>query len=83
MCCSVVHMTKPASPKYTVGQRVEVLATDFQTPGFPGVWELGMVTAVEPWRTGRWYVEVARNNGGSPIWHTVGTRDGNKYIKAL
>jgi len=87
---------KPASPQYTLGQRVEVLATDF-----PGVWETGTIvamqrvevlvtdadtgtTAVADWGyDGCWDVQVARNNDRPPVWQLVAERGGNKYIQAL
>jgi len=74
-------MTKPASPKYTVGQHVEVLAFDFETPGFPAVWMPGTVTAVEPMASGRWDVEITRANGKPPLRQIVGKRGGNRCLR--
>ena len=34
-------------PKYTPGQRVELLATDFETDGFPEVWMTGTIVAMQ------------------------------------
>jgi len=34
-------------PEYTPGQRVEVLVIDFQTPGFPEVWETGTIAVMQ------------------------------------
>ena len=34
-------------PKYTTGQRVEVFATDFETPGLPEVWMTGTIAVMQ------------------------------------
>ena len=64
---------KPASPEYTVGQRVEILATDF-----PGVWETATIVAVDLMDDGSWHVEVTLDNGRPPF-----DRGGTKYIRAF
>ena len=71
------------SPKYTVGQRVEVLATDFETPSFPEVWMPGTVRVVDPMDSGRWDVEVDRDNGRTGVRQVVGQRGGDNLIRAL
>jgi len=75
---------KPASPKYTPGQRVEVLAFDFETPGFSEVWMPVTITAVDPTDSGRW-VEVRRDNGrySRQILRKYGKRSRNNRIRAL
>jgi len=69
-------------PKYTTGQRVEVLAFDLETPGTPEVWLPGAVTAVDPTDSGRWVVKVAQDNGRVE-WQIVGKHGGSKHIRAL
>lgn len=73
-----------ASCKYAVGQRVEVLGADFDTPGFPQTWQVGTVAEVYVMneKRGLWYVEVQRDNG-APSTQVVGPRGGNKYIRAV
>jgi len=73
---------KPASPKYTPGQRVEVLAFDYATTGGEAVWTCGTVTAVEPTYPECWNVEVARD-GGKLYWQEIGQRGGDNLIRAL
>lgn len=46
----MTNTTAPAKTlsRYTVGQAVEVLITDFSTPGYPEVWTAGVVRDVVP-----------------------------------
>ncbi len=76
-------MTKPADPKFTSGQRVNVRAIDFATPGAPEVWRSGTVTAVSPMRPGGWAVEVTLDNRRPPIRYAVAERGRSDYIRAL
>jgi len=78
-------------PKYAVGERVEVLALDFETPstrrsrfeGSPEVWMPATVTAVDSMQSGdRWAVEVTPDGGRPPIRYAVGEY-GIKYIRAF
>ena len=69
-------------PKYTVGQHVEVLAFDFETPGFPEVWMPGTVTVADLMDSGRRRVVITRDDGHR-LRRIVGTRGGNKRIRAL
>lgn len=74
--------TKAPAPRFTVGQRVEVLAHDFTLPGQPLTWQAATVTAVEARGDKMWDVQV-RADGGA--WHPqiVGVRGGNKRVRAL
>jgi len=69
-----------SGPKLLVGQRVEVLA--FDTPGAPGVWMRGTITALDRPASGGWDVEVDRDKG-KVLRLMVAKRGGNKYIQAL
>ena len=74
--------TSVTAPKYTPGQRVEVLTVDFEALHLPYVWTPGTVTVADPMPGGRWRVVVTCDNGNlfRPI---VGKRGGNKRIRAL
>ena len=79
-------MTQTAAPKYTVGQAVEVEATDFAKPGMPRFWAPGVVESVTVMdeRKGLWNVHVKRTdqeNCWSP--QIVGPRGGNKRIRTI
>jgi len=72
--------------QYSEGQEVEVLVTDFSTPGFPRVWMPGTVDRVEPIGD-KTQVFVRRTITGSnnPAWESpiVGKRGGNKNIRPM
>lgn len=74
--------TTQTAPKYTTGQPVEVLATDFNTPGFPQAWFPGTVTIVEARDGGLWDVQVRAENG---TWHPqiIGKCGGNRRIRPV
>lgn len=67
--------------KYSTGQPVEVLAHDFETPGFPVIWHPATVTSVEAREGGMWDVQVLAAKG---TWHPqiVGKRGGNNRLRA-
>jgi hypothetical protein len=71
---------RPAA--YTVGQAVEVLATDFTVPGFPRVWTAGTVTKVEAFNAKLWDVMV-RDEAGHFYPQVVGSRGGNPNIRPV
>lgn len=82
-----MHMAQTTipRPRYTHGQRVEVLVTDFDTPGFPKTWMAGIVAAAEPRDDGAWDMTVIRDRAtaGNRITSLiVGKRGGNKRIRA-
>jgi len=82
-------MTKSVESKYTIGQQVEVLVLDFETPGAnrsrfagtPEVWVSGTITALDRLPSGNWAVEVTCDNGRPPIQYAVGEY-GIKFIRA-
>lgn len=76
-------MAHNTTPRYTVGQRVEVHATDFDTPGFPRVWMPGTVTEIVAHDSGHSDVVVARDNGKPPVWKRVGKRGGSPSLRAV
>lgn len=78
-----MHMAQTTAPrpKYTAGQRVEVFAFDFETPGYPEVWQLGVVASAVLREDGLWDVLVERDNGKVTAL-IVGKRGGNKHIRA-
>lgn len=69
--------------QYMVGQQVEVLRIDFEIPGFPKVWQSGVVESVKPTsQKGVVDVHVALTAGGwSP--QRVGPRGGNDQIRPV
>lgn len=74
---------KPASPKYAVGERVEVRVFDSKTTGLSDAWTSGTITAVDLMDNGRWSVVVTRDNGRPPVRHGVAKRGKSKYIRAF
>jgi hypothetical protein len=76
-------MRKPARPKYTPGQRVNVRAIDFTIPGAPEVWRSGTVTAVGSMRPGGWAVTVTLDGRRPPIRYAVAEHGRSNYIRAL
>lgn len=81
--------SKPKAPGgYEVGQRVEVLTTNFDKPGFPEEWMAGEVAEINPRGDGG-HVDIGvrlsgkKDKNGEPLWHreVVGPRGGNKRIR--
>jgi hypothetical protein len=70
------------APKFSPQQRVEVLASDFNTPGFPKVWFAATVTAVERREDGKFDVSITREDGVY-AHQIVGTRGGNRNVRAI
>lgn len=73
---------------YTEGQEVEVMVTDFETPGFPRVWARGTVDRTEAiGDKGLTQVFVRREVEGhkNPSWESpiVGKRNGNRNIRPV
>lgn len=67
--------------RYSLGQPVEVLKHDFETPGFPIVWTAGTVTTVEVDDKGMTSLMVVTVDGRfSP--QIVGKRGGNRNLRA-
>ncbi|MBM0205765.1 hypothetical protein JNW90_33430 [Micromonospora sp. STR1s_5] len=66
--------------RYAPGQRVEVLATNFDKPGFPREWTPATVDSVELREDGKWDVQVTAANGTAHP-QIVGKRGGNKNLR--
>lgn len=70
------------TPRYTAGQAVEVLRTDFTTPGMPNVWFPGVVAEVAVISDGRVFDALVHLADGKLTRETFGKRGGGQRIRA-
>lgn len=71
----------PQTPRYAVGQLVEILEYDFTIPGFPRTWQRGVVLEIEPVENTKLINVMVRVSDGSYSPQIVGPRGGNRNIR--
>jgi hypothetical protein len=72
---------RPRPAHYTIGQAVQVEAPDFTRPGFPVVWQDGVVEALAALDSGHLDVRVRMLDGRARV-ERVGKRGGNRRLRA-